>query len=219
MRYADAGHWDDYFRRLRDAGDDLDWGRRWLDPFLPPLRALEGRTVLELGCGSGNDAARLAHEGFTVTALDFSAVAIAQASAKCNSSVNLLVADMAEPLPFSNESFDAVMSNVALHMFDDTVTHSIFTEVARVISVGGLFVLHVNALEDRPLRASWRPVVRELEENFVLEESGQTMHFFSEEYLRELLHGWRRVRLEFVEIDDRVTGKPFKRVWRGVATR
>ena len=126
---------------------------------------------------------------------------------------------MAEPLPFSNESFDAVMSNVALHMFDDTVTHSIFTEVARVISVGGLFVLHVNALEDRPLRASWRPVVRELEENFVLEESGQTMHFFSEEYLRELLHGWRRVRLEFVEIDDRVTGKPFKRVWRGVATR
>lgn len=77
----------------------------------------------------------------------------------------------------------------------------------------------MNALEDRPLRARWRPVVRELEENFVLEEAGQTMHFFSEEYLRELLRGWRRMRLEFVEIDDRVTGKPFKRVWRGVATR
>ncbi len=212
MRYAQADHWDDYFRRLRDAGDDLDWGSRWIDPFLPSLRAMEARTVLELGCGSGNDAARLAREGFIVTALDFSAEAIEQARAKFDSSANLLVADMAEPLPFRDESFDAVMSNVALHMFDDTVTRSIFAEVARVVRAGGLLVLHVNALEDRPLRARWRPVVRELEENFVLEEAGQTMHFFSEEYLRELLRGWNRVRLELIEIDDRSTGEPFKRV-------
>lgn len=89
VRYAHADHWDDYFRRLRDAGDDLDWGRRWIDPFLPSLRAMEARTVLELGCGSGNDAARLAREGFIVTALDFSAEAIEQARAKFDSSVNL----------------------------------------------------------------------------------------------------------------------------------
>ncbi len=219
VRYAHADHWDDYFRRLRDAGDDLDWGPRWIDPFLPSLRAMEARTVLELGCGSGNDAARLAREGFIVTALDFSAEAIEQARAKFDSSANLLVADMAEPLPFRDESFDAVMSNVALHMFDNTVTRSIFAEVARVVRAGGLLVLHVNALEDRPLRARWRPVVRELEENFVLEEAGQTMHFFSEEYLRELLRGWNRVRLELIEIDDRSTGEPFKRVWRGIAMR
>ena len=111
-----------------------------------------------------------------VTALDFSAEAIEQARTKCDSSVNLLVADMARPLPFRDESFDAVMSNVALHMFDDAVTRSIFAEIARAVRAGGLFVFHVNTLEDRPLRARWRPVVRELEENFVLEEAGQTMH-------------------------------------------
>ena len=53
----------------------------------------------------------------------------------------------------------------------------------------------------------------------MLEEAGQTMHSFSEEYLRELLRGWKRVRLELVEIDDLVSGEPFKRVWRGIATR
>ena len=219
VRYAHADHWDDYYRRLRDAGDDLDWGRRWIDPFLPSLRAIEARTVLELGCGSGNDAARLAREGFIVTALDFSAEAIEQARAKSDSSVTLLVADMAAPLPFPDESFDTVMSNVALHMFDDTATRSIFAEVARIVRADGLFVLHVNAVEDRPLRARWRPVACELEANFVLEEAGQTMHFFSEEYLRELLRGWNRVQLELIEIDDRSTGEPFKRVWRGIATR
>jgi hypothetical protein len=31
-------------------------------------------------------------------------------------------------------------------------------------------LFHVNAIEDRPLRARWRPVARELEQDFVLEE-------------------------------------------------
>jgi hypothetical protein len=40
-------------------------------------------------------------------------------------------------------------------------------------------LFHVNSVEDRPLRARWRPVARELDQDFVLEETGQTMHFFS----------------------------------------
>jgi len=61
-----------------------------------------------------------------------------------------------------------------------------FAEVGRLVCPGGLFLFHVNALEDRPLRARWQPA-RELEADYVAEESGQTMHFFSEAYLRELL--------------------------------
>jgi hypothetical protein len=53
----------------------------------------------------------------------------------------------------------------------------------------------------------------------VLEPTGQTMHFFSDDYLRELLDQWRQVRLELVEITDPETGAPFKRVWRGIARR
>lgn len=46
----------------------------------------------------------------------------------------------------------------------------------RLVRAGGLFVFHVNALEDRPLRAYWLPA-HELEPDYVAEESGQTMHF------------------------------------------
>lgn len=133
--------------------------------------------------------------------------------------IGFLVADMALPLPFPDRSFDAVMSNVALHMFPDSVTRSVFAEVGRLVRPQGLFLFHVNALEDRPLRARWRPVARQLEEDYVLEQSGQTMHFFSEAYLRELLQEWHDVRLDRVEIADRETGRPFKQVWRGVAHR
>ena len=155
-------------------------------PFLIPLREAGVRTVLELGCGTGNDAARLAGEGYSVTAIDLSGEAIEQARARFGSVARFMVADMTQRLPLPDGGFDAVMSNVAMHMFPDHVTRAVFAEVRRLVRLGGLFVFHVNALEDRPLRARWQPA-RELEPDYVAEESGQTMHFFSEAYLRELL--------------------------------
>jgi hypothetical protein len=90
--------------------------------------------------------------------------------------------------------------------------------VGRLVRTGGLFLFHVNALEDRPLRARRLPA-RELEPDYVVEESGQTMHFFSEAYLRELLEGWQEVQLASVPIRHDETGELFKHVWRGIARR
>ena len=68
------------------------------------------------------------------------------------------------------------------------MTRAGFEQVGRLVRAGGLFVFHVNSLEDRPLRARRRPA-RELEPDYVAEESGQTVHFFSEAYLREAPRG------------------------------
>jgi SAM-dependent methyltransferase len=218
MAYAGAEFWDQFFRQRRDSGDDLDWAGLWTRPFLIPLRESGVRTVLELGCGTGNDAARLSREGYLVTAIDLSAEAVAQAQARHGSAVSFIEADMTRRLPFPDESFDAVMSNVAMHMFPDDVTRAVFAEAGRLVRAGGLFVFHLNALEDRPLRARWQPA-RELEPDFVVEESGQTMHFFSESYLRDLLGEWRELNLTSVPIRHGQTGELFKHVWRGVARR
>jgi SAM-dependent methyltransferase len=218
MTYAGADFWDQFFRQRRESGNDLDWGVLWTGPFLVPLREAGVRTILELGCGTGNDAARLAGEGYSVTAIDLSGEAIEQAHARFGSKVRFEVADMTQRLPFADGGFDAVMSNVAMHMFPDVVTRAIFAEVRRLVRPGGLFLFHVNALEDRPLRARWQPA-RELEADYVAEESGQTMHFFSEAYLRELLGGWRELHLGAVQIAHPETGELFKHVWRGIAHR
>jgi SAM-dependent methyltransferase len=217
LSHAGPEYWDRYFAELQESGRDLDWEGRWIQPFLEPLTAIGARTILELGCGTGNDAARLAQNGFSVTAVDLSSEAIDRARARFGSEAEFLVADVSAPLPFPNASFDVVMANVALHMFSDTVTRSVFAEIGRVVRPGGLLLFHVNAIEDRPLRARRRPVARELAENYVLEEQGQTMHFFSKAYLEELLEDWREVELEPVAIED--GGEVYKRVWRGVAHR
>jgi SAM-dependent methyltransferase len=217
VTYAGPEFWDQFFRQRRETGNDLDWGGLWTEPFLLPLREAGVRTILELGCGTGNDAARLAGEGYSVTAIDLSGEAIGQARARFGSMARFAVADMTRRLPFPGGGFDAVMSNVAMHMFPDGVTRAVFAEVGRLVRPGGLFLFHVNALEDRQLRARWQPA-RELEPDYVAEASGQTVHFFSEAYLRELLEGWRELHLDPVPIRGQ-TGGPFKRVWRGVARR
>jgi ubiquinone/menaquinone biosynthesis C-methylase UbiE len=217
VAHAGSDFWDGYFADRRKRGDDLDWGERWTAAFIPRLRASRARQVLELGCGTGNDAARLARQGFEVVASDFSTAALNEARRKYGEQVDFRRADLSESFPFADGSFDAVMSNVALHMFSDAVTRAAFAEVHRVLRPGGLFLFHVNALDDRPLRERWRTVVRELEPNYVLEEVGQTVRFFSREYLLDLLRGWTLIELEHIEIEDRETGEPFKRVWRGVA--
>ncbi len=79
-------------------------------------------------------------------------------------------------------------------------------------------MFHVNSLEDRSLRAR-KLAARELEPDYVAEESGQTVRFFSEPYLRELLAGWQQAQLVPVPVRHRKTGEPFKHVWRGIARR
>jgi SAM-dependent methyltransferase len=209
-------YWDRFYRQRRESGGDLDWEGLWTRPFLIPLREAGVRTILELGCGTGNDAARLADAGYTVTATDLSGEAIGHARARYGSMASFIVADMTQRLPFPDGDFDAVMSNVAMHMFPDAVTRALFAEVGRVVRPGGLFVFHVNALEDRPLRARSLPA-RELEPDYVVEESGQTVHFFSEAYLRELLRNWLELHLTSVPIPHRQTGELYKHVWRGIA--
>jgi SAM-dependent methyltransferase len=78
---------------------------------------------------------------------------------------------MAAGLPFAEASFDAAMANVALRMFTDVVTRAVFADVRRVLRPRGLFLFHVNAHDDRPLREHARPVLRELEPDYVLEEA------------------------------------------------
>ena len=100
MVHAGAEFWDRFFRQRRESGNDLDWEGGWTRPFLVPLREAGVRSVLELGCGTGNDAARLAGEGYSVTAVDLSGEAIGQARARFGSMARFVVADMTGRLPF-----------------------------------------------------------------------------------------------------------------------
>ena len=243
MDYAKPSFWNQTYLGLDHTG----FGDRWTTAFLGALAEHGVERILDLGCGLGSEVMALARKGYDVMGLDYSSEAISIARSKCGPAQRFIEADMAEPLPFPNDHFDAVMSNVAAHMFPDRITRSLSAEVGRIVRTGGLLLFHLNSLEDRPLRALAKPVERELEEDFVLESDGQTMHFFSKAYLLDLLSDWEELELVPVEIlrhgdhgkylhrvmegypgweDNEERNalldegyKPIKRVWRGVFRR
>lgn len=221
--YAPAIVWDTYYTAQVRVGEELNPQGWWVPGLLPFLGTHQVQQVLDVGCGMGGDAVTLAQKGFSVTAMDYSEVALARARAKAAATgvaVDFRQGDMALSLPFADEGFDAVMSNVALHMFDDQTTRRIIGEMRRVVRPSGLLLLHVNSTEDMPYRSQrlGRLRVQALESNFYREANGQTMHFFSEEYCRAILADWAILDLTHLHLRDDVD-TIFKCVWRCVAQK
>jgi len=179
------------------------------------------RRVLDLGCGSGYDALALAGLGFSVWGTDISHTAIGHAreqAAKAGMEVAYQQHDIARPLPYPDNSFDAVVCNLTLHMFPADTASAITAEVARCLEPGGLFLFHVNSTDDLPYRSKLQPPVVELGGGMYSFGKGQTMRFFSETACRQLLADWHIHTLEAVTM-LRPDGEIQKCAWRVIARR
>lgn len=99
------------------------------------------RTILDLGCGTGASAVRLARIGYTVTGVDVSAgcLAVAAENAHLNGVAERvrLEAGTAESLPFPDQSFDAVVGFDILHHVE---VGPAVRECLRVLKPGGTAV-------------------------------------------------------------------------------
>ena len=220
MHYAPAAHWDHVFRTLRQASADLDWGEQWVSAFAPMLHTHHVQRLLDLGCGTGNDVQRLDQRRYTVVGLDSSREASTQAARKAGARTALLVADMATPLPCMTGSVEAVMSNVALHMFDDARTwgtldggapHGAATGPGAVPCqcAGRLAPYGPSARrqsEHSPPMTFWR-------------QTGKRCMSFPPRISGNCCTGWGEVHLELIESAAHTTGEPFKCVWRECGTR
>lgn len=91
---------------------------------------VKGRRTLDLACGTGRYSRLLAEtHAAEVVAVDFCAAMLAQVTA-----ANRVCASMMH-LPFANDTFDIVISGLALG--HATSVHAWMAEVARVLAAGG----------------------------------------------------------------------------------
>ncbi|MEX2155173.1 MAG: methyltransferase domain-containing protein [Gemmatimonadaceae bacterium] len=100
--------------------------------------ALEGREVLELGCGTGKNTTFLAEHAKKVIALDFSEGMIARAHERMTTqNVKFVLHDVREVLPLPPASVDMIVANLILEHVHDLAP--IFFEAARVLRPHGQF--------------------------------------------------------------------------------
>lgn len=135
-----------HLQKLTAKDHYLNWGYT----FTPELQEVIlkkvalGSRVLEVGCGGGHAAAKLAALGYQVTAVDFSSVAVALAKKNYGKTVKFALGD-ACCLSFPANSFDAVVSIELIEHLENVGGH--LKEVYRVLKPQGCYIFKTpNAL-------------------------------------------------------------------------
>ena len=155
------------------------------DRLVLQVRAAEGATWLDAGCGPAYHTARLARRGFRVEAVDFSDSILEDAKTnlerwELSARVNLRCADLLD-LPYEDAAFHCVLSwGVLMHVpqVGDAVR-----ELARVTAPGGGIVVsegNMRSLQSIAMRTAKRVVRR---------SSGQTRTAAGMESWSENEHG------------------------------
>lgn len=134
-----AQFWEDFYREGRGR-----WSGRPNASLVAEVAGMEPGTALDLGCGSGGDAIWLAGQGWSVTAVDVSATALAKAARDAAAAGIVADAivwerrDLAVSLPAG--PFDLVVSTF-LHSPVELPRARILREAAGTVAPGGTLLV------------------------------------------------------------------------------
>ena len=127
---------------------DNYWRVDHLSRYIFALSLCRGKTVLDAACGLGYGAAMMANNGAEkVIGVDNSATAIESAAKRyAGQNVSFEVADLEQPLPLAESSFDLIVSFETLEHLEQT--QSALDNLARVLSEDGILIISVPGEND-----------------------------------------------------------------------
>jgi len=174
--------YEEHHRARRDDGDFVFVPER-IPLFVQAIG--QGKRVLDLGCRSGQLTKHFL-EGNSVVGLDVDATALEKAAAL---GIEPVQANVEEPLPFEDESFDAVVVGELLEhlQFPDALV----AEIRRVLRPGGVVVGSVpNAfrIQSRLRFLRGHPP----------EDDPTHLRMFSPDAMRQLLGAFEDIEIHFV---------------------
>jgi ubiquinone/menaquinone biosynthesis C-methylase UbiE len=172
--------------------------RPWMNPFKFPwimariereARLLQGKHLLEIGCGMGYDSLEFLKRGVRVTATDLTPNAVALTrrhfALEGVSAEDVRTANALD-LPFASNTFDAVWANGVLHATGNT--RRAIAEVGRVLKPGGRAI--ISHFYRRP---SWMYLLsRYGRENIEYKEEDPPVNdFYTEAEILAMFEGFR----------------------------
>ena len=106
------------------------------------------KRVLDLGCGTGRDAVFLAKRGLDVDAVDLNTEAAQSEVYKSGAALNLISADMSNPIHLEKGKYDVIYSILGIHYFGNKRTKEILNEIHSALKPGGYFMCLLNSKAD-----------------------------------------------------------------------
>jgi SAM-dependent methyltransferase len=187
----------------------------WKGPSRDELPSLEGKRVLELGCGNGKTAAALVRTAEETVAVDFSRRGL-EACRRALTAPNLLLVEAdVRNLPFADASFDLVVAfHVLGHLLEDDRCLAV-EEVHRVLRPRGELLIRVFSANDMRC-GSGEPI----EPGTYVKGTGIPCHYFSGAELSELFRDFHPMALDEERAEKRYNGAVRLRAeWVGAYTR
>lgn len=142
------------------------------------------KTILDLGCGQGQDSMFFAQQGFKVTSLDFSEQAL---SCFDHPNIQKIRADMRNIDQLQSNSFDAVYASFSVHFFTISELKNILKNVHQILKPNGFFLFIAKNPKDKYFGKG-----TQIEQNTFVSE-GITRHFFTEEEILSLISEFKLI--------------------------
>lgn len=191
---------------FRSAGHVLPEPAPRVMRFAEQLKECGTRSVLDLGCGTGRHVVHLRAKGFQVTGLDNAPTGLKLTREWLqheNLEAGLILADMRQPLPFENGSFDAVLSTQVIHHALLASVLATAKEIERVVRRGGTILISVPARREIAMDGNDS---EEIEPNTFVptsgSETGLPHHLFTPDEFRAIFSQCRVLDLQV--IDDKI---------------
>ncbi len=201
--------WDRIYSRPEGGpGGEDAWLERWRDL----LNSNRDAPILDLGCGTGEDALLLSRWGFVVVAVDFSEKALELTSRRAPEAETKRV-DLTAGLPFPDAHFGAIVASLSLHYFPWSETVEVLEDVRRCLVPGGHLFARVNSTNDPHYAAARR---EEIEPNFYLVNGSPKRLFDRDDIVALFRPGWK-----IVDAGERTTSRygGEKTLWEIVARK
>jgi ubiquinone/menaquinone biosynthesis C-methylase UbiE len=108
------------------------------------LGPLQGKRVLDVGCGTGRGLAEFVNEARSVTGCDASFDMLRFARQKIAGNRASYVRSLAQDLPLVSNTFDVVTALNFLHLFQIESQRQMVSEMKRVLKPGGILLLEFD---------------------------------------------------------------------------
>ena len=133
-----------------DSSSDGKFVKCMYSEIVSRVMELQGRKILDLGCGNGN-VIRMLQENREAeySGVDISEAMILEAQKRVGKGVELKAADAAA-LPYNNDIFDIIICNASFHHYTDP--DAALEEIKRVLKPGGTLVLGDPTIPVGPVR-------------------------------------------------------------------
>lgn len=103
---------------------------------------LVGKHILDAGCAAGWYTEQFVEKGAHVVATDLSPKMVEATERRIGEKAQVMCLDLADDLPFDNQSFDFIVSSLTLHYLEDW--NQTFSEFKRILRPNGTVLFSVH---------------------------------------------------------------------------